>query len=206
MKLYFSPGACSLAPHIALVEAGLPVELVQVDTKTHTLKKDGSDYYQINPKGYVPAIQLDSGEVLTENAALLQYIGDQAPASAVIPKAGTLDRFRANEWLTFVSSEIHKGFSPLFNPDLKDEAKAVLIARLQKRFDLLEKHFADHKYLLGEQFTVADGYLYTVISWAPGVKIDLGKWPNLNAFRQRVADRPKVRQALKAEQGERAAA
>jgi len=206
MKLYFSPGACSLAPHIALLEAGLAVDLVQVDTKTHTLKQDGSDYYQINPKGYVPAIRLDSGEVLTENAALLQYIGDQAPASAIIPKPGTLDRFRANEWLTFVSSEIHKGFSPLFNPELKEDAKAVLIAKLQKRFDLLEKHFADHKFLLGEQFTVADGYLYTIISWAPGVKIDLGKWPNLNAYRQRVADRPKVKQALRAEQGERAAA
>lgn len=205
MKLYFSPGACSLASHIVLREAGLPFDLVRVDTGVHKLK-DGTDYYAINPKGYVPAIGLDDGQLLTEGAALLQYIGDLKPEAGLIPKPGTLERFRANEWLTFVSSEIHKGFSPLFNPELKDDAKAVLVAKLQKRFDLLEKHLAEHKYLMGEQFTVADGYLYTVISWAPGVKIDLGKWPHLNAYRQRVADRPKVRQALKAEQGERAAA
>jgi len=198
MKLYFSPGACSQASTIAFHEAGLPVELVRVDTKTHTLK-DGSDYYQINPKGYVPAIQLDSGEVFTEGAALLQFIGDQKPETAIIPKAGTLDRFRANEWLTFISSEIHKGFSPLFNPDLKDDAKTVLQNKLQKRFDILDKHFAGHKFLMGEQFTVADAYLYTVISWAPGLKIDLDKWPNLAKYRLRVAERPKVKAALQAE-------
>ena len=198
MKLFFSPGACSLASNIAFHEAGLPVELVRVDTKTHTLK-DGSDYYQINPKGYVPAIQLDDGQVFTEGAALLQFIGDQKPETAIIPRAGTLDRLRANEWLTFVSSEIHKGFSPLFNPDLKDDAKTVLLNKLQKRFDLLDKHFADHKFLMGEQFTVADAYLYTVISWAPGLKIDLDKWPNLAKYRLRVAERPKVKAALQAE-------
>lgn len=196
MKLYFSPGACSLASTIAFHEAGLPVELVPV--KDHKLK-DGSDYYQINPKGYVPALQLDDGQVFTEGAALLQFIGDQKPETAIIPKAGTLDRFRANEWLTFVSSEIHKTYSPLFNPGLKDEAKTVFKDKLAKRFDALEQHFATHQYLLGGQFSVADGYLYTVISWSGHVGIDLSKWPNLSAFRQRVADRPKVKQALLAE-------
>jgi glutathione S-transferase len=198
MKLYYSPGACSQASTIAFHEAGVPVELVRVDTKTHTLK-DGSDYYKINPKGYVPALQLDTGEVFTEGAALLQFIGDQKPESAVIPKTGTLDRFRANEWLTFVSSEIHKGFSPLFNPDLKDDVKAIFKDKLGKRFDGLEKHFANHKFLMGEQFTVADAYLYTVISWTPHVGIDLSKWTNLSEYRQRVADRPKVKAALQAE-------
>jgi len=202
MKLYFSPGACSLASTIAFHEAGVPVELVRVDTSVHKLK-DGSDYYKINPRGYVPAIQLDDGQVFTEGAALLQYIGDLAPASAVIPKPGTLERLRANSWLTFISSEIHKTYSPLFNKDLSEEAKATFKAKLAKRFDELDKHFTTHKYLMGEQFTVADGYLYTVISWSAGVGIDLGKWPHLAAYRQSIADRPKVREAL---QNEKAAA
>jgi glutathione S-transferase len=202
MKLYFSPGACSLASHIALREAGLPFELVRVDTGVHKLK-DGTDYYGINPKGYVPAIGLDDGQLLTEGAALLQYIGDLAPAKGLIPKAGTLERFRANEWLTFVSSEIHKGFSPLFNKDLKDDAKAVLRAKLEKRFDALDAHFAKNKYLMGDTFSVADAYLYTVVSWSPHVGIELSKWKDLSDYRQRVADRPAVREAL---QNEKAAA
>ncbi len=198
MKLYFSPGACSLASHIALREAGLPFELVRVDTGVHKLK-DGTDYYGINPKGYVPAIGLDDGQLLTEGAALLQYIGDLAPAKGIIPKPGTMERFRANEWLTFVSSEIHKGFSPLFNKDLKDDAKTVLRAKLEKRFDALESHFAKHKYLMGDTFSVADAYLYTVVSWSPHVGIELSKWKNLSEYRQRVADRPSVREALQNE-------
>lgn len=202
MKLYFSPGACSLASHIALREAGLPFELVRVDTGVHKLK-DGTDYYGINPKGYVPAIGLDDGQLLTEGAALLQYIGDQAPTSGIIPKAGTLERFRANEWLTFVSSEIHKGFSPLFNKDLKDDAKAVLRTKLEKRLAGVDQHLATHKYLLGDKFSVADAYLYTVVSWSSGVGIDLSKFKHLAEYRQRIADRPSVREAL---QNEKAAA
>ncbi|HEY3859340.1 MAG TPA: glutathione transferase GstA [Gammaproteobacteria bacterium] len=198
MKLYFSPGACSLASTIAFHEAGVPVELVRVDTGVHKLK-DGSDYYKISPRGYVPALQLDDGEVFTEGAALLQYIGDLSPASAVIPKQGTVDRLRANSWLTFISSEIHKTYSPLFNKDLSDDAKAIFKAKLGKRFDELDHHFLTHKYLMGEQFTVADAYLYTVISWSPHVGIELGKWPHLAEYRQRVADRPKVKAALQAE-------
>jgi len=202
MKLYFSPGACSLASHIVLREAGLPVELVRVDTGVHKLK-DGSDYYAINPKGYVPAVQLDDGQLLTEGAAMLQYLGDLAPAAGLIPKYGTMERFRANEWLTFISSEIHKGYSPLFNPNLKDDAKAVLRAKLESRLAPLDAHFATHKYLMGDNFTVADAYLYTVINWSQAVGIDLSKWKHLSEYRQRVADRPKVREAL---QNEKAAA
>ena len=198
MKLYFSPGACSLASSIAFYEAGVPVDLVRVDTGVHKLK-DGSDYYKISPRGYVPALQLDSGEVFTEGAALLQYIGDQKPEAAIIPKQGTVDRLRANSWLTFISSEIHKTYSPLFNKDLKDDAKQIFKDKLGKRFDELDKHFTTHKYLMGEQFTVADAYLYTVISWSPHVGIDLSKWSHLADYRQRVADRPKVKEALQAE-------
>jgi len=198
MKLYFSPGACSLASSIAFHEAGVPVELVRVDTGAHKLK-DGSDYYKINPRGYVPALQLDDGQVFSEGAALMQYIGDLAPASAVIPKPGTVDRLRANSWLTFISSEIHKSYSPLFNKALNDDAKAIFKDKLARRFDELEKHFTSHKYLMGDQFTVADGYLYTVISWSPHVGIDLSKWKHLADYRQRVADRPKVKEALQAE-------
>lgn len=202
MKLYFAPGTCALASHIALRESGLPFELVRVDTGAHKLK-DGSDYYKINPKGYVPAIGLDDGQLLTEGAALLQYIGDQAPAKGLIPKPGTLERFRANEWLTYVSSEIHKGYSPLFNKELKDDAKAVLRAKLENRLALIEKHLATHKYLLGDAFSVADAYLYTVFSWSPHVGIELSKFPHLAEYRQRIADRPSVKEAL---QNEKAAA
>jgi len=198
MKLYFSPGACSFASHIVLREAGLPFELVRVDTGVHKLK-DGTDYYGINPKGYVPAIGLDDGQLLTEGAALLQYLGDLAPAAKLIPKYGTLERFRANEWLTFVSSEIHKAYSPLFNPNLKDDAKAVLRAKLEKRLGEVDAHLATYSYLMGDTFTVADAYLYTVVNWSQGVGIDLAKLPHLAAYRQRIADRPKVREALQAE-------
>jgi glutathione S-transferase len=198
MKLYFSSGACSFAEHIILREAGLPFELVKVDTGAHKTS-DGRDYYAINPKGYVPALQLDDGQVLTEGAALLQYLGDLAPAAGLIPAPGTLERFRANEWLTFVSSEIHKGFSPLFNKELSADAKQVLSAKLQKRFDWLEQHFAKHSYLMGDKFTVADAYLFTVVSWSGHVGIDLGKWKNLSAFVERVGSRPKVREALHSE-------
>ena len=202
MKLYFSPGACSLASHIVLREAGVPFDLVRVDTSVHKLK-DGTDYYQINPKGYVPAVGLDDGQLLTEGAALLQYLGDLKPEKGLIPKLGSFERFRANEWLTFVSTEIHKGYSPLFNKDLKDDAKAVLRAKLEKRLGEVDAHLAKNEYLMGKQFTVADAYLYTVVSWSGGVGIDLSKYPHLAAYRQRIADRPSVREAL---QNEKAAA
>ncbi len=198
MKLYYSPGACSLSPHIALREAGLPVELVKVDIRQKTLA-DGSDYRRINPKGYVPAVELPNGEVLTEGPAIVQFVADQNPDSRLAPKAGTLERYRLQEWLTFVGTEIHKSFSPLFDPTSSADAKASSVAKLNLRFDWLATQLVNKSYLLGDQFTVADGYLFTTLSWTKHVGIDLAKWPSLVAYRDRVGARPKVQEALKAE-------
>jgi glutathione S-transferase len=196
MKLYFSPGACSLASHIVLRELGVPFELVKVDTAAKKTAK-GEDYLAINPKGYVPAVQLDNGQVLTEGAALLQYLGELKPG--LLPTHGPMDKFRENEWLVFISSEIHKGFSPLFNKDLSDDAKKIFIKKLEQRFTYLDKQLANHDYLMGKQFTVADAYAFTVLSWAHPLKIDLSPWPNLAAYVKRVGDRPKVKEAQAAE-------
>ncbi|RTK98045.1 MAG: glutathione transferase GstA [Neisseriaceae bacterium] len=198
MKLYYSPGTCSLSPQIALSEAGIGVELIKVDLKAKTTAS-GADYLAINPKGYVPALQLDSGEVLTEGPALLQYIADLAPASNLAPANGTLARTRLQETLNFISTEIHKGFSPLFNPAAPAEWKTVVRDNLGKRFDYLSTWLDKQPYLQGETFTVADGYLFTVLGWCRWVDIDLGKWPVLTAYCARVAERPKVQAALAAQ-------
>ncbi len=198
MQLYYSPGACSLSPHIALREAGLPFELKKVDIRTKKLE-GGGDFTQINAKGYVPALRLDGGEVLTEGAVIVQYIADQRPASGLAPKPGTLERYRLEEWLAFVGSEIHKSFGPLFNPSISSDWRAGLTATLAKRFDWLDPQLRHRSYLLGESFTVADGYLFTVLGWARHVGIDLGKWPALAAYLQRIGGRPKVIEALRAE-------
>lgn len=198
MKLYFSPGACSLSPHIALREAGLPVELVKVDLRAKTLS-DGSDFRAVNPKGYVPAIQLPDGSLLTEGPAIVQYIADQAPASELAPAAGTLERYRLQETLNYISTELHKSFSPLFNPSAPAEWKEQVKTMLAARFDLLSARLDGQSYLFGEQFTVADGYLFTVLNWTRMVGIDLSAWPVLAAFQQRVAARPAVQEALAAE-------
>ncbi|MEN9456224.1 MAG: Glutathione S-transferase, partial [Pseudomonadota bacterium] len=191
-------GTCSLSPQIALSEAGIGVELIKVDLKAKTTAS-GADYLAINPKGYVPALQLDSGEVLTEGPALLQYIADLAPASNLAPANGTLDRTRLQETLNFISTEIHKGFSPLFNPAAPAEWKTVVRDNLGKRFDYLSTWLDKQPYLQGETFTVADGYLFTVLGWCRWVDIDLGKWPVLTAYCARVAERPKVQAALAAQ-------
>ncbi len=198
MKLYFSPGACSLSPHIALREAGLPVELVKVDLRAKTLS-DGSDFRAVNPKGYVPAIQLPDGSLLTEGPAIVQYIADQAPQSGLAPAAGTLERYRLQETLNYISTELHKSFSPLFNPNAPEEWKAQVKTMLAARFDLLSARLDGQSYLFGEQFTVADGYLFTVLNWTRMVGIDLSVWPVLTAFQKRVASRPAVQEALAAE-------
>ena len=198
MKLYYSPGACSLSPHIALREAGIPFDLQKVSTKTKEID-GGGDFWTVNGKGYVPALQLDSGEILTEGPAIVQYIADQKPESGLAPKAGSLERYRLQEWLNFITSEIHKQFSPLFNPATNAEWKAGVTANLTKRFDWLDKQLAAKNYLMGDQFTVADGYLFTVLSWGKYVDIDIAKWPALAAYVARVAARPKVQQALTAE-------
>jgi len=198
MKLYYSPGACSLSPHIALLEAGLSAELVKVDTGAKTFA-GGGDFWKVNGKGYVPALELPNGQVLTEGPAIVQYIADQKPDSGLAPKAGTLERYRLQEWLNFITSEIHKNFSPLFNKAASPEWKAGVTANLHKRFDWLATQLEGKSYLLGDRFTVADGYLFTVLGWAKHVGIDLNKWPALVAFQGRVASRPKVQEALKAE-------
>jgi glutathione S-transferase len=198
MQLYFSPGACSLASHITLREAGLPFDLKRTDTKTKKLE-DGSDYFAVNSKGAVPALRLDDGQVLTEGPAILQYLADLEPDSGLAPRAGTLQRYRLLEWLNFITSEIHKSFSPLWNPTAAPEVKAYARALLEKKFDWLEKQLAGKTFLTGDTFTVADAYLFTVVNWSQFVEIDLARWPTLQAFQARVAARPKVQEALAAE-------
>jgi glutathione S-transferase len=198
MKLYFSPGACSLSPHIALREAGLPFDLVKVDTKTHRFD-GGGDFYSVNPKGYVPVLELDGGERLTEGPAIVQYIADRKPESGLAPKAGTIERVRLQEWLNFLTSELHKGFSPLFSADTPEDYKPVARKRLAGRFDWLSKELDGREYLMGDRFTVADGYLFTLLGWIPFVGMRLEDWPVLKAYRERISARPTVREALKAE-------
>jgi glutathione S-transferase len=198
MQLYFSPGACSLASHITLREAGLPFDLKRADTKTKKLG-DGGDYLAVNSKGAVPALRLDDGQVLTEGVAIMQYIADQKPDSKLMPKQGTLDRYRVQEWLNYITSEVHKGFSPLWNPNAHAEVKSYALANLEKKLDWTNTQLAGKKYLTGDDFTVADAYLYTVINWTYFLNIDLGKWPVLKEFHERVAARPKVQESLEAE-------
>ena len=198
MKLFFSPGACSLSPRIALLEAGLPFTTQKVDLTTKQLD-GGGDFWAINSKGSVPLLQLDNGEYLSEGPAIVQYIADQNPASGLAPKAGTMERVRLQEMLNFITSEIHKGFSPLFDATLSAEVKQVFKDKLGKRFDWLTKQLEGKDYLMGSTFTVADGYLFTVLNWGQWVGIDIAKWPVLAAYQARVSARPKVQEALKAE-------
>jgi glutathione S-transferase len=198
MQLYYSPGACSLASHISLRETGLPFELKRADTKTKKLE-DGSDYFAVNSKGAVPALRLDNGQVLTENPAILQYIADQAPDSKLAPKGGTLERYRLQEWLNFVTSEIHKSFSPLFSPIADANVKEYAVKMIEKRFDWLNAQLKGKQYLLGDTFTVADAYLFVVVNWSNFVNIDLARWPAIKEFHARVAARPKAQEAMEAE-------
>jgi glutathione S-transferase len=198
MKLYYSNGACSLSPHIALREAGIPFDLVRASTKTHALD-DGTDYYTINPTGAVPLLELDNGERLSEGPAIVQYIADLAPASKLAPPNGTFERSRLQEHLNYITSELHKGFSPLFNPATPDVYKPIAAENLQKKFKHIDGKLAGRDYLMGDAFTVADGYLFTVASWAAYVKLDLTPYKNVTAFMDRVRARPHVQAALKAE-------
>ena len=198
MKLYFSPGACSLSPHIVAREAGIDVLLEKVDTKSHTFN-GGSDYYKVNPKGYVPALEINAGDVLTEGPAIVQYLGDQKPQSGIVPPAGSSDRYRLQEMLGYLNSEIHKTYSPLFNPNTLPETADERRAYLKKRYAYVEGILATQDYLVGNKFSPADAYLFTLTRWAPFVKLDLSSFPNLQAFQKRVESRPAVQQALKAE-------
>jgi glutathione S-transferase len=197
MKLYYSPGACSLAPHIALRESGLKFDLEKVDLAAKKTER-GADYWAINPKGYVPALQLDDGYVLTEVSAVLQYIADQKPAAGLLPAPGSKERYRAVEWIGFITTELHKGFSPLWKPTTPDAYKPIVIETLAKRLQYVESQLGS-QYLTGAQFTVADAYLFVIVGWAKYLKIDLTPYAKLRALLDRIAARPAVQAAMKAE-------
>jgi glutathione S-transferase len=198
MKLYYSPGACSLSPHIVLREAGLEFTPVLASTKTHKLA-DGSDFYAINPKGYVPLLELDDGQRLSEGQVIVQFIADQVPAKHLAPPAGTMARYRVMEWLNFITSELHKGFSPLFNPAMPEEAKVLARAKLGERLKWVDGQLAGKAYLMDDTFCVADAYLFVVAGWGRHVGVDITPLPNLSAFMARMMARPAVQQAMKAE-------
>ncbi len=198
MKLYYSPGACSLSPHIVLRESGTPFELEQVNLQTKKTKA-GADFLEINPKGQVPVLKLDNGEILTEGPAVVQYIADQKPESGLMPKAGTMARYHAQEWLNYVTSELHKVFSPLFRSTTPAEFVKTTKEMLASRFAYLDKQLANRPYLMGDKFTAPDAYCFTIVGWSRFQDIDLARWPNLKAYMDRIAARPKVQEAMKAE-------
>lgn len=198
MKLYFSPGACSLSPHIVARELGIDIALEKVDTRAKTTAS-GRDYLEINPKGYVPAIELDDGQLLTEGPAIVQYLADAKPEAKLVPPAGTLARYRVQEMLGYINSELHKTYSPLFSPTTTPELRDDRIAYLHKRYAVIEKALEGKPYLFGDDFSVADAYLFTVTNWARAVKVDLSQFPNLLAFQRRVAERKSVQEAFRAE-------
>jgi glutathione S-transferase len=198
MKLYYSPGACSLAPHIVARELGIPLELVKTDTKTKQTV-EGEDFWGINPKGYVPALRLDDGQVLTEGPVISQYLADSKPDARLVPPSGSMERYRVLEILGYLNAEIHKTYSPLFSPATPAETRKERIEYLTKRYKLVEDWLAKGPYLTGDAFTIADAYLFTLTNWSKFVNLDLAGFPNLLAFQKRVAARPAVQEALKAE-------
>jgi len=198
MKLYYAPDTCSLSSHIVLRELGLPFDLVKVDIRAKRTA-DGRDFLAVNPKGYVAALELDDGEVLTEGPAIVQYLADLQPDRGLAPAAGTLERARLQEWLNFITSELHAGLGPLFNPSLPEDARAYFREKLSRRLDYLQGTLAGRAYLMGEAFGVADAYLFTVLGWCEYVGIDLARWPALPVYVTRVGGRPAVQAALRAE-------
>lgn len=200
MKLYYSPGACSMASHIALIEAGLQFETEKVNLKTpEKTTSSGQNFTRINPKGYVPALETQTGDILTEGAAILQYIADRTPEKELAPRAGTFERYKLQEWLTFISSEVHKSMSPLFNPKTPEAYRDIAKAHLSRRLDWVQEQLQGRPFLMGQTFTVADAYLFTVLGWSKMLGLDLTKWPGLMGYVERVGSRPAVRQAMKAE-------
>lgn len=198
MKLYYAPGACSQAPHIILHELGLHHESARVNLPSKTLD-DGSSYLNINPKGAVPALELDNGEVLTENAVILQYLGDRSGSPELLPPVGDFRRYKVLEWMNYIATELHKGFGPLWNPATSEEMKRLTRDLVANRFDYVEQRLGDGPYLMGERFTLADAYLFVILGWTTIHQIDLGRRPNLTAFRERMKQRPSVRQVLEFE-------
>ncbi|WP_213740132.1 glutathione transferase GstA [Bradyrhizobium sp. dw_411] len=195
MKLYYSPGACSLSPHIALLEAGLPYDLVKVDLRAKKLE-NGDDFLKVNPKGQVPALALDSGELVTEGPVIVQMIADSVAAKNLAPARDSAERYKLLEWLNYITAELHKNFGPMFSPVLPDETKAFFKDRVMGKFKYIDGALAGRDYLMGKQFTVADAYLFTMLCWADRMKFDLSGLPTLVAYKARVAARPKVQEAL----------
>jgi glutathione S-transferase len=198
MKLYYAVGACSLSPHIVMREAGIPVQLVKVDTQAKKTE-DGTDFKTINSKGYVPTLELPDGQRLTEGPAIVQYLADQVPARGLAPACGTIERYRLQEWLNFISTELHKQFSPLFDAACEGSLRARQVEKIGGRFDWVTRQLGSREYLMGSTFTVADAYFYTMLTWCRHVGIDMAKWPLLTAYKARVEQRPQVREALRAE-------
>ncbi len=198
MKLYYSPGACSLSPHIVACEAELPIELVKVDLASK-LTETGDDYRKLNPNGYVPLLILDDGNSLSEGPAIVQYLADQVPDKKLAPPAGTFERYKLQQWLNFISTEIHKSFSPLFNAAAPEAAKELATSNLTARLETVAEHLSSKSYLLGENFSVADVYLFVTLSWAKHVNIDISRWPALERFSERISGRPAVQKAMKEE-------
>jgi len=198
MKLYYAPGACSMAPHIVATEAGLKLDLVKVDIPNKKTA-DGADFWAVNPKGYVPALQLDSGEVLTEVGVIIQYLADQKPEAGLIPAAGTFDRYRLQEWLNFIATDLHKQLSPLYNPRVNDDGKAALKERFVQRLGVVAQRLEAGPWLMGATYTVADPYLFTILRWTARFELDLEQWPSIVSFMSRMNERPAVKAALAAE-------
>jgi glutathione S-transferase len=198
MKLYYSPGACSMAPHIVARETGHKIELEKVDIPAKKTA-GGEDYWTINPKGYVPALKMDNGQVLTEVGVIIQFLADQKPESGLTAKMGTMERYRQMEAVNFAATEVHKQLGALFNPKMTPEMKEVQLGTIERRFNALEKLLAGKQFITGDRFTVADAYLFTVLNWTKGLKIELDKWPNIKSFVARVAGRPAVQETMKAE-------
>lgn len=198
MNLYFAPGACSMSPHIVAQELGIPLTLKKVDLRAKKVE-DGSDYTAVNAKGYVPALEIEPGKVLTEGPAIVQYLADQKPEAGLVPKNGSYERYKLQEALNFVTSELHKGFSPLFNPAITPEWKQATLDRLNLRFKALDAMLAKTPYLTGDNFTVADAYLFTVLNWAGPTKVDLTAYPHIRAYHAKIAQRPSAQAAMKAE-------
>jgi glutathione S-transferase len=198
MKLYYSPGACSLSPHIVLCEAELPFELIKVDLR-EKLTETGEDFRSVSPNGYVPVLVLDDGRKLTEGPAIIQYLADRVPEKKLAPTAGTFERYNLQQWLNFISTELHKTFSPLFNANMPDQAKKLFRETLASRFQWVADNVSAHPYLLGNDFTVADAYLFVVLRWAKLMSIDISRWSSLVQYKKRIADRPAVKRALQEE-------
>jgi glutathione S-transferase len=198
MKLYYAPGACSMAPHIVAREAGHTIDLAKVDVPNKKTE-DGGDYWKVNFKGYVPTLQLDDGQRLTEVAVICQYLADQKPESGLAPKAGTMERYRMMEWMNFISSEVHKQVGALLNPKYTPEMREIQLATIGRRLKPLDAALAGKQYLMGDNYTAADAYLFTILNWTPRLNIDLSPWPNIKSYFERVGKRPKIQETMKAE-------